>query len=264
VSGFSPADSRRWIETLRASHTRLAAFVAQLTPADLRRQSYDDDWSVAQVLSHLGSQAEIFGAFLEAGLAGRTPPGNESFPPVWEAWNARDPDQQARDAISSTTAFIERMRGLDDDTLAQPITLFGMAMTIGEIARLRLGEHALHSWDIMVSFDDTAIVPDDSTALLIDVVPALVARVGKPVPDQGPFAIRVRTTRPTRDYVLAVDERVTLRPFEGQAVDGILELPAEALIRLAYGRLDAAHTPAHSWSAGELTLDDVRAILTGL
>jgi uncharacterized protein (TIGR03083 family) len=264
VSTPAEPEPRRWIDTLHASHERLVAFVADLSPADLRRQSYDDDWSVAQVLSHLGSQAEIFGTFLDAGLAGRTPPGNESFPPVWDAWNARDPDQQAHDALRATTDFIHRLRSLDDDTLTRPITLFAMPMTIGGIARLRLGEHALHSWDIMVSFDDSAVVAPDSTALLIDAVPALVARAGKSRPDQPPFVIRVRTSEPQRDVVLAVAERVALRPFEGDAVDGNLDLPAEALVRLAYGRLDAAHTPPHTFVSQRFTLDDLRAVFPGL
>ena len=258
------AGSRRWIDTLDASHTRLDAFVARLSPADLRRQSYADDWTVAQVLSHLGSQAEIFGTFLDAGLAGKAPPGNESFPPVWDAWNARDPDRQARDAITLTSSFIDRLRGLDDQTLTQPITLFGIPMTIGEIARLRLGEHALHSWDIMVAFDASAVVAADSTALLIDAVPMLVARAGRLTPGRRPFAIRVRTSEPDRDAVLAVAERAALRPFEGGEVDGVLDLPAEALIRLAYGRLDAAHTPAHSLVSEVVSLDDLRGIFRGL
>ncbi len=53
------ADPRVWIETLRRSHDRLTGLVKQLSPEELRDQSYCSDWSVAQVLSHLGSGAEI-------------------------------------------------------------------------------------------------------------------------------------------------------------------------------------------------------------
>lgn len=265
VSPVLEADPRRWIEVLHASHTRLVAFVAGLSSADLRRPSYAKEWTVAQVLSHLGSQAEIFTSFLDAGLASRPTPGNDTFPPVWDAWNARDPDTQARDSLVATAAFIDRLRALDDTALARPVTPFGMSLTIGELPRLRVGEHAVHSWDIMVAFDASATVANDAVTLLIDQLPALVARTGEPRGQR--FSVRVRTTAPARDFVLAVGDRVELRPHAGEAVDAIVELPAEALLRLAYGRLDAGHTPPHTTiveGAGRIGLEELRSIFSGL
>jgi uncharacterized protein (TIGR03083 family) len=265
VSSVLEADARRWIEVLHASHTRLVAFVARLSDADLRRQSYATDWAVAQVLSHLGSQAEIFTTFLDAGLAGRPTPGNDTFPPVWAAWNERDPDAQAHDSLVATGVFIDKLRALDDAALSRPVTPFGMNLTIGELPRLRVGEHALHSWDIMVAFDPSATVADDAVALLIDQIPALVARTGKP---QGrTFAVRVRTTAPAYDYVLAVGDRVELRPDADEVVDATVEMSAEALLRLAYGRLDAGHTPETTKvveGRDRVGLDDLRSIFAGL
>ena len=66
-------DPRVWIATLRSSHERLAALVEPLSPEQLRAQSYDDDWSVAQVLSHLGSGAEISLMSLPAALGQAEP-----------------------------------------------------------------------------------------------------------------------------------------------------------------------------------------------
>ena len=60
-----------WISALRHSHDRLRAGVEPLGPDQLTQRSYPSEWTIAQVLSHLGSQAEIFGLVLEAGLAGR-------------------------------------------------------------------------------------------------------------------------------------------------------------------------------------------------
>ena len=50
-----------WIGALRHSHDRLQALVGPLDPGQLEQGSYASEWSIAQVLSHLGSQAEIFG-----------------------------------------------------------------------------------------------------------------------------------------------------------------------------------------------------------
>ena len=45
------SDPRTWIATLRESHDRLDSLVRSLTPEQVRAQSYDTDWSVAQVLA---------------------------------------------------------------------------------------------------------------------------------------------------------------------------------------------------------------------
>ena len=52
-------DPRIWIAVLRNSHERLASLVSPLTPEQLRGPAYPTEWSIAQVLSHLGSGAEI-------------------------------------------------------------------------------------------------------------------------------------------------------------------------------------------------------------
>lgn len=68
---------------LHASHDRLVATVGSLSDEDLTAQSYDDDWSIAQVLSHLGSGAEIFSGYVGAGTAGTTVPGIDELRAVF-------------------------------------------------------------------------------------------------------------------------------------------------------------------------------------
>jgi SAM-dependent methyltransferase len=53
-----PADAAVWIRELRASPQRQAELVGRLGPEDLRRQSYDREWTVAQLLAHMGSNAD--------------------------------------------------------------------------------------------------------------------------------------------------------------------------------------------------------------
>jgi hypothetical protein len=79
---------RSTIAALRNSHTRLWSLVDPKDPTTLGRPSYCSEWTVAQVLSHIGSGAEIFTAIFDAALTGETPPGPDAFPPVWESWNA--------------------------------------------------------------------------------------------------------------------------------------------------------------------------------
>src|SRR5437773_1716633 len=69
---------------------------------------------------------------------------------------------------------------------------------------------------------------------------------------------------PQRDFLLAVHDTVELDAFADQTVTGTLDLPAEALLRLVYGRLDPAHTPPVALAAGVVTLDDLRPVFPGL
>src|SRR5260221_808826 len=109
-----------WISALRHSHGRLRAAVEPLSPDQLEQRSYASEWSIAQVLSHLGSQAEIFGLFLDAGLTGQDPPGREQFEPIWDSWNGKSPQAQASDALRPDQAPLGRFESLDADQRAPP------------------------------------------------------------------------------------------------------------------------------------------------
>ena len=72
---------------LTLSHERLVAAVEPLSDDEVTGPSYHD-WTIAQVLSHLGSSAEIFTRFVEAGASGKPAPGADDFHPVWDRRNA--------------------------------------------------------------------------------------------------------------------------------------------------------------------------------
>ena len=130
---------------------------------------------------------------------------------------------------------------------------------------MRLGEHALHTWDVAVEYDKSAEVSADAVNLLIDNVAGFLApRLGKP---QDPaFRARIRTTEPARDYLLvAGPEKVTMSDWtaaDAAEGDSDITMPAAALIRLSYGRMDAEHTPA-GVSAEPAELDTLRVIFPG-
>jgi uncharacterized protein (TIGR03083 family) len=249
-----------WIDALRHSHDRLHAIVVPLDPGQLEEQAYPSEWSIAQVLSHLGSGAEIFDLWLEAALSGTEPPAREAFVPIWDKWNARSPQAQAADALSTDEAALERLESLDADQLAGlRVNLFGMDLDAAGVARMRVGEHSVHTWDVAVALDPAATVEPDAVALLIDALSPLIAMVAKP--DGVQRRVRVFTTDPERSYVLQTGESVTLTPGDGEAGLPELRLPAEAFLRLVYGRLDPAHTPPVE--ASGVDLDDLRALFPG-
>jgi uncharacterized protein (TIGR03083 family) len=257
-------DPDRWIAAVRHSHDALRAVAGPLTPDQLQQRSYDSDWSIAQVLSHLGSQAEVFGLWLDAGLTGQDPPGRDTFPPIWEAWNTRSPQAQAADSLQVNEALVERFESLDDwERERFRLQMFGMDLDITGLARMRLAEHAIHSWDVAVALDPSARVAHEAVGPLIDTIGQLTARAGKP--DGNKRRVHVSADNPERHFILETGETVTLEPAAAgdRDEDGPeLRLPAEALVRLVYGRLDPAHTPPVE--ARGVDLDELRPIFPGI
>jgi len=249
-----------WIQALRHSHETLQAVAGPLGAGQLERRSYASQWSIAQVLSHLGSQAEIFSLLLDAGLAGQDPPGQDAFPPIWEAWNAKSPDNQAADALRADQAVTVRLESLDDTQRDRlHLHAFGMDLDTTGLARIRLGEHAVHTWDIAVALDPAATVAPDAVVLLVDTLGQLVTWTAKPRGKRR--RLRVSTSSPVRHYMLDIGETVTLMPTEGNSIRPELALPAEAFVRLVYGRLDPAHTPPVE--ATRVDLDELRQVFPG-
>src|SRR5260221_2393836 len=249
-----------WIDALRALAGPLQVMAGPPDGGQLQRQSYASEWSIAQVMSHIGSQAEIFGLFLDAGLSGQDPPGPEAFAPIWAAWNAKSPQDQAADALRVDETVTARFESMDDDQLKRfRLNLFGMDLDAAGLARMRLGEHAIHTWDIAVALDPGATVAPDAVGLLIDTLGQLAARAGKPGGIQR--RLHVSTTSPVRHFTLETGEKVTLVASEHSEGLPELALPAEALVRLVYGRLCPPHTPPVETRRADL--DELRQVFPG-
>ncbi len=115
--------------------------------------------------------------------------------------------------------------------------MFGrMPMDLAGVLGLRLSEHAVHAWDIAVALDPAAAVAQDAVELLIDRISMMIGYTGKQAP--APVKIAVSTTAPERAFTLDTGG-VTLAPAGADdAPTASLSLPAEAFLRLVYGRLD--------------------------
>jgi uncharacterized protein (TIGR03083 family) len=247
------------VRAVRASHDRLVGIVAGLDSEGLRARSYDTDWSVADVLSHLGSGAEISALTLTAGLAGGESPTLDDCTPIWDEWNARTPEEQAERSVAANEAMVGRAESLTPaERAAFHVMMFGrMPMDLAGALGMRLSEHAVHTWDIAVAIDPAAKVAPDAVDLLIDRLPLMAGFMGKA--SGAPVTVAVTTTDPERSFTLDTGG-VTLAPAgAADAATASVSLPAESFLRLVYGRLD---TDADVKASG-VTLSELKSVFNG-
>lgn len=254
-----------WIETLRESQRDLAETVRSLKTEQLYTPSYCSDWTIAQVLAHIGSGAEVGLHMINAALDGRDLPSKDEIKGIWELWDARTPEQQRSFCLAYDKDHVDRLESVSLEDL-QRVKIPAAALEVSgtELVRLRLSEHALHTWDVQVALDPTAEVQQSAVALLVRLLPQMVPRVGKP---KGlSFRVLVRAWQPPMEHALEVSKKeVKLVPWtEDHKGDGTLNIPSEAFLRLVFGRMDANHTPTLSMDSGRIVLDDLRRAFPGV
>jgi len=243
---------------LQESVRQLREFVTGLSAADVRRPAYPTEWTVAQVLSHLGSAAQIANIRVDVALAGE---GEVVPQPIWDEWNAKDAESMAADALLADQAFLDRLGSLSDEERAELVIPLGpLQIDYPTHVAFRLNEHTVHRWDIEVVFDPSSGLAAGGVPGLLDFLPTIAGFTGKP--SGAAKAITVRTRAPARGFSVNLGgERVVLGTDDAlDAAD--LELPAEAFARLVYGRLDPGHTPP--FSGAEADLDQLRRAFPGV
>jgi uncharacterized protein (TIGR03083 family) len=246
------------LAALHESEARLLALSHSLDDAALSASAYPSEWTVGDVFSHLGSAAVIFTHLFDDVVHERDRvDGLHQL--VWDEWNAKHATAKMAECLAADARLLERFDTLDDDrrsTFHMP--LGPLEFDFEDLVGTRLNEHALHTWDIAVTFDPTATVPARITGQVIDNL-RLVTRFGAQ-PDGEPRSIHVRTSEPTRDLVVEIGpDACDLVP--GGEGEPDLELPAESFVRLVYGRLDPVHTPA---GVGGDALDALRRVFRGV
>jgi uncharacterized protein (TIGR03083 family) len=237
--------AERTIDALRVTHDELAGVVRGLSDEDLTRPSAASEWTVAQVLSHLGSGAEITRAGYVAALEGSAPPEQGFNAEVWDRWNARGPLEQATGSLEQDAVLVETFEASTPEQRAGvsvPVGFLPAPLSVASVAGMRLTEAAMHSWDVRVAFDPTATVDVRTAELLSD---HFADGLGFLLGFAG------RADRMERPAVVQVDATAT---FSG----GV-----ESVLRLVTGRLTPPYTPAGVEVTGDVSLEDLRRVFPG-
>jgi uncharacterized protein (TIGR03083 family) len=256
--------AERTIAALRAEYDELAKIASTLSPEQLTGPSGADEWTVAQVFSHLGSGAEITLAGFRAGTGAAEAPGPDFNQSVWDRWNAMSPQDQLAGWLAGDAELIAAFEGLTPDQHAtlKLKTFLPDPVPVALFAGLRLNESSLHSWDIRVAVDPAAGLGAETAELLAELYAGdlsfLLGFIGKLDALSVPAVVDVDGS----PYSLVLDgqARVATGAAEPTAT---FTGPLEAALRLIAGRLTPAHTAAGTTVTGNVTLDDLRRVFPG-
>ena len=253
----------RTIAELRANHDLLAAFVADLTEVQLKAQSGADQWSVADVLSHLGSGAEIQHHTVSRAVSGDTgdAPVNQE---IWDRWNALPPVEQATEFVVSEERLVSLFESLTPEQRSSVRVDLGFLpapVSIATPLAMRLNEQTLHGWDARVGVDPDAVLSDEAAELVLRHYTESMSFM------LGFIGMADRLDEPVRlavgDRVIAIEDSVALETGGEGVTTATYDGPLESVVRLMAGRLSPEHTPAAVEVTGNVTLDDLRRVFPG-
>jgi uncharacterized protein (TIGR03083 family) len=255
------------VEELRTEHDSLLSLVRGLDAADLQRGSYATEWTIAQVLSHLGSGAEINLSNLRAALYGTDRIPHDAYPQLWERWDTLPAGEKAAGFERWHGELVACFEDVDPDLLDDLEVATAMGTLSGRaVLGMRLREACIHAWDVAVAIDDGAVIRSGAAGILADQAPEMMERLADPSAAVAldHEAVSIVGSDPDRTFVLRLEDPVILRPDESVSGSAVLRLPTESLVRLVYGRLDDDHLNGSIVQEPDGLLDRLRAVFAGL
>jgi uncharacterized protein (TIGR03083 family) len=245
---------------LRSSVERLARLVHPLDDESVSQPAYPTEWSIADVMSHIGSGAVISRRRFQASPENTEPP-DDFNQNVWDEWNAKPPRRKVDDAVAADAELLAALEATPPEDRARFKSAMGpFEFDWDAFVGMRLNEHLLHEWDVAVALDPAAHLGEDGTAVVVDNLGLITKFTAKPNGD--PRTITVATSDPERSFVVTIGtEQVEFSSVEPGG-DADLSMTAESLIRLVYGRLDSGHTPPSAIGETAL-LEQLRAVFPG-
>lgn len=236
------------IAALRSVSDDLTGRVSGLSDEQLAGPSAAEEWDVSQVLSHLGSGAEISQNTLQVSLEGKPNPGLEFNKPIWARYDSASRRQRLEWFSSANEALVQSYESLSEATresLRVDMGFLPAPVDVATAGSYRLNELTLHAWDVLASFEQDATLAPESVPLLIPLAGNLAGFLGKPdALDGRELTVAVTTTDPAADLTLRLAKRVSVRSGAPDDADGTLTLPAESWVRLVTGRLKPPYIPA--------------------
>lgn len=253
----------RSVASLRLHHDRLEALASRLSPEQLAGPSGAEEWTVAQVLSHLGSGAEIMLRPVRAAIEGTPPEGPENQE-IWARWDASSPQEQATAFVEHDARLVETLESLASEqrsSLAVDLGFLPEPVALQVALGMRLDEVAAHAWDAEVAQDPAAEIDPEAAALLADLFSGplgfLLGWIAKADALSEPARVSVG------DHTVVVEDAVRVEQGTTEQSTAAFTGSTSALVRLLTGRLKPQHTPEGVQVTGNVSLDDLRRVFPG-
>lgn len=257
--------SDRTILALRSTHDELASVLTGLSNEELTGHSAASEWSLVQVLSHLGSGAEISLAALRSAITAMPGPGRDHNQDIWDRWNALTPKGQAAGFLAADDELIMALEALtaeQSQTLRIKVGFMPAPLTLATYAGMRLNEAAQHSWDVRVALDPGAVIADQTAAVIAEHFATdlsfMLGFIGKADALAHPAVVDLHGS----GFALVISDTVsvtTTAPRPTATFTG----PLEAAVRLLAGRMTTGHTRDDVEVTGNITLDELRQVFPG-
>ncbi len=206
----------------------------------VEQDSFCSNWKNYQVISHLGSGAEIFQKSLETALDGNEALSPEGRQAIWGYFDGLAPQDVYPQFKDRTEKLIAYLEALPESKHNEIIPTFAGNLPLPKALLTRLNEMSLHVWDIRVKSDPSLKLEDNAAALLL---PMVVDRLPNRAKRDGLDELRGRPV--AFDINGPASRQFTLNPggeqatVEGGLPSGALftvKMPAEAFERLVAGR----------------------------
>jgi uncharacterized protein (TIGR03083 family) len=258
-----PDSVDRAIASLRTHHDRLAEVVGGLTPEQLSGPSAASEWTIAQVLSHLGSGAEIFLPRFAAAAAGEPAPEGDNQA-VWARWDASSAEEQADGFLGHDEKLVSLIEGLtaaQRESITVDLGFTPEPAPLLQALAMRLNEVALHAWDVHAGLDPAASADADAADLMLEQLagPAgfLLGWIGKADQLGEPAVVDLD------GFTLTIEDSTALAVGSEGDATATFHGPHEAAYRLIGGRLKEGYVADGISVSGNLDLDQLRQVFPG-
>ena len=270
------------IKLIAAETARLKDYVRDSGPEQWNLDSPCEDWTVGDVIGHLGWAAEFFGDSISNGRAGITspPPGLPEIGsmPIVELpdFIARMAKEYARSADANLsdafTSSVDRLEGIfastKDDDWSKDCWGFRGLQPASAFVTTRISEVVIHSWDIRFPSDPKASLAPESVSVVLNRLPVWLNSLGLAdfKSNQPPARYRFQTTGAAdfRRDVFTGGKENRVEDVQGEPTV-TLTCDADVLALLVWGRLKPGQVLADgrlSVNAGTGSGDELAAWLS--
>jgi len=199
-------------------------------------------WQAKDAVAHLIFGGQYFDAATRAVVSGAAAGGADpnQREAIMAELAARPREELLGELERLTTSYADYVDGLEADALARPVTLPFATLPVWQLPSIRLNELAIHHWDIAAGTNPIARICPGALPGLVPVVLNAAPMLAHGDKQDGAWQLDIDAPMGGPQTLRVHGGQVSLQPGVADDAKVRLRLDGDALIRLAWGRLDLA------------------------